>query len=100
VDVDRHCGDTKLIRAGSSPRDSVAAPSLHARSGFAHGGSHPLTTDGLRWYLSAVENAFGWNGADYAQLVKTYGAPVDTGCPSLQPPRLHRRAPRSDLRQP
>ncbi len=34
-----------------------------------------LTTDGLNWYLNAVENAFGWNGADYAQLVKTYGAP-------------------------
>lgn len=38
-----------------------------------------LTTDGLHFYLSAVENAFGWNGADYAQLVKTYGAPVEKG---------------------
>ena len=36
-----------------------------------------LTTDGLAWYLSAVENAFGWNGTDYAQLVKTYGVPTD-----------------------
>ncbi|HST08249.1 MAG TPA: IS1 family transposase [Gemmatimonadaceae bacterium] len=32
-----------------------------------------LTTDGLRDYLPAVENAFGWAGADYSQLVKTYG---------------------------
>jgi IS1 family transposase len=33
-----------------------------------------LTTDGLRDYLPAVENAFGWAGTDYSQLVKTYGA--------------------------
>jgi hypothetical protein len=32
-----------------------------------------LTTDGLKVYLQAVENAFGWNGVDYAMLVKLYG---------------------------
>lgn len=32
-----------------------------------------LTTDGLKAYLSAVEDAFGWNGVDYAMLVKLYG---------------------------
>lgn len=36
-----------------------------------------LTTDGLKWYLAAVENAFGWNGTDYAQIVKTFGLPLD-----------------------
>lgn len=36
-----------------------------------------LTTDGLGSYLPAVENAFGWAGADYAQLVKTYGMEDD-----------------------
>ncbi|HEX9691092.1 MAG TPA: IS1 family transposase [Gemmatimonadales bacterium] len=37
-----------------------------------------LSTDGLKGYPPAVEAAFGWNGADYAQLVKTYGqAPTD-----------------------
>lgn len=36
-----------------------------------------LSTDGLSWYLAAVENAFGWNNVDYAQLVKTYGVPLD-----------------------
>lgn len=36
-----------------------------------------LTTDGLSWYVSAVENAFGWNGTDYAQIIKSYGAPKD-----------------------
>jgi IS1 family transposase len=32
-----------------------------------------LTTDGLASYPHAVENAFGWAGADYSQLIKTYG---------------------------
>jgi IS1 family transposase len=32
-----------------------------------------LTTDGLRVYLQAVEDAFGWNGVDYAMLIKLYG---------------------------
>jgi len=33
-----------------------------------------LTTDGFPGYLKAVEEAFGWNGVDYAMLVKIYGA--------------------------
>jgi IS1 family transposase len=33
-----------------------------------------LTTDGLAWYPAAVETAFGWNGTDYSQLVKLFGA--------------------------
>ena len=33
-----------------------------------------LTTDGLKVYLQAVEDAFGWNGVDYAMLIKLYGA--------------------------
>lgn len=32
-----------------------------------------ITTDGLKWYVWAVENAFGWNGADFAQIIKSYG---------------------------
>jgi hypothetical protein len=32
-----------------------------------------LTTDGLRVYLEAVQEAFGVDGIDYAQLVKIYG---------------------------
>ncbi len=38
-----------------------------------------LTTDGLSWCLAAVEEAFGWNGTDYAQLIKTYGASLESG---------------------
>jgi len=33
-----------------------------------------LTTDGHTMYLAAVENAFGWNGVDFAQLQKVYGS--------------------------
>ena len=33
-----------------------------------------LTTDGLAWYRPAVEKAFRWGGADFAQLVKVYAA--------------------------
>src|SRR6266566_198447 len=36
-----------------------------------------ITTDGLNWYISAAENAFGWAGADFAQLVKTYATTTE-----------------------
>lgn len=32
-----------------------------------------LTTDGLRLYLDAVQEAFGSDGTDYAQLIKNFG---------------------------
>jgi len=41
-----------------------------------------LTTDGHHMYLTAVETAFGWNGADFAQLVKTYGVTDDPKNPA------------------
>lgn len=31
-------------------------------------------TDGFKPYITAVENAFGWAGADFGQLVKTYAS--------------------------
>lgn len=37
-----------------------------------------LTTDGLHFYLRAVEGAFGWNGCDFAQLIKKYGSDPDS----------------------
>jgi IS1 family transposase len=36
-----------------------------------------ITTDGHKAYLSAVEGAFGWNGVDYAMLVKLYGPAIE-----------------------
>jgi IS1 family transposase len=38
-----------------------------------------ITTDGLRLYLDAVQEAFGADGADYAQLIKIFGAPEGKG---------------------
>ncbi len=46
-----------------------------------------LTTDQHRAYLSAVEGAFGWNGVDYAMLLKLYGPPID-GAQRYSPPRV------------
>ncbi len=46
-----------------------------------------LTTDGHKAYLSAVENAFGWNGVDYAMLVKLYGPAIE-GTTRYSPPQL------------
>lgn len=45
-----------------------------------------LTTDGFPGYLQAVEEVFGWNGTDYAMLVKLYarGHETDHG---YSPPR-------------
>lgn len=40
-----------------------------------------LTTDGLGWYLAAVEGAFGWNRVDFAQVVKTFGQLPQEGAP-------------------
>lgn len=35
-----------------------------------------ITTDGFKPYITAVENAFGWAGADFAQLVKIYATTI------------------------
>lgn len=44
-----------------------------------------LTTDGHSMYITAVENAFGWNGCDFARLVKTYGLADTEGQPRYSP---------------
>ena len=36
-----------------------------------------LTTDGLSWYVAAVEAAFGYQGVDFAQIIRTDGVPTD-----------------------
>ena len=38
--------------------------------------------------MSAVENAFGWNGVNYAMLVKLYGPAIE-GTTRYSPPQLH-----------
>jgi IS1 family transposase len=66
--------DSKLILAwmvGARDADTAMyfAEDLQSRIK----GKTQLTTDGLRLYLDAIQEAFGAGGVDYAQLVKIYG---------------------------
>jgi len=36
-----------------------------------------LTKDGLARHEAAVEQAFAWVGVDFAQIIRTYGTPLD-----------------------
>jgi IS1 family transposase len=69
------CADTKLIpcwHVGTRDADAAHLFMEDLASRLAH--RVQLSTDGHQAYLTAVENAFGWNGVDYAMLVKLYGA--------------------------
>lgn len=46
-----------------------------------------LTSDGHAAYLTAVEDVFGWNGVDYAMLVKLYGPTIE-GTRRYSPPEV------------
>ncbi len=73
------CVDTKLIpcwHVGS--RDAEAARLFMEDLASRLANRVQLTTDGHGAYLRAVEEAFGWNGVDYAMLVKLYGKPIET----------------------
>lgn len=68
------CADTKLVpcwHLGARDADAAAYFMEDLASRLAN--RVQLTTDGHKAYLSAVEKAFGWNGVDYAMLVKLYG---------------------------
>lgn len=68
------CADTKIVpcwHLGARDADAAAFFMEDLASRLAN--RVQLTTDGLKAYLSAVEGAFGWNGVDYAMLVKLYG---------------------------
>jgi IS1 family transposase len=54
------------------PRDATSAKAFMRDLRARLANRVQLTTDGLNWYLPAVEDAFGWNGTDYAQLVKMF----------------------------
>lgn len=72
------CADSKLVRSWlvgkrnhMNTRDFMADVASRLKHRVQ------LTTDGVGWYLSTVEQAFGWNGCDYARLQKTYGMPQE-----------------------
>ncbi len=69
------CADTKVIPCWHIGRRDADAALLFMRDLASRLATRvQLTTDGHKAYLTAVESAFGWNGVDYAMLVKLYGA--------------------------
>jgi IS1 family transposase len=73
------CADSKLIFSWLvGQRVHASAQSFMKEVASRLANRVQLTTDGLPMYVSAVENAFGWAGCDFAQLVKTYGTDTDT----------------------
>ena len=76
------CPDTKLGPCWLvGPRDASTA--YHFMHDLAPRLAHrvQLTTDGLKAYLSAVEDAFG-SEIDFAQLIKIYGTNVGPNIPA------------------
>lgn len=72
------CADTKLVPCWHiGARDADAAADFMEDLASRLANRVQLTTDGHKAYLRAVEQAFGWNGADYAMLVKLYGPGPD-----------------------
>lgn len=82
------CADTKLVpcwHVGARDADAAAYFMEDLASRLAN--RVQLTTDGHKAYLSAVEGAFGWNGVDYAMLVKLYGQSIE-GTHRYSPPEV------------
>jgi IS1 family transposase len=72
------CADTKVVPCWHiGARDASAAYLFMEDLASRLANRVQLTTDGHKAYLSAVEDAFGWNGIDYAMLVKLYGTPIE-----------------------
>jgi IS1 family transposase len=70
--------DTKLVPCWHlGARDARAAALFMEDLASRLANRVQLTTDGHKAYLSAVEGAFGWNGVDYAMLVKLYGPSIE-----------------------
>ena len=74
------CADSKLAVSWMvGPRNSKTASLFMKDVASRLANRVQMTTDGYNMYLPAVEDAFGWNGTDYAQLVKTYGQTSEVG---------------------
>lgn len=69
------CADTKVVPCWHIGKRDADAALLFMRDLASRLATRvQLTADGHKAYLTAVEGAFGWNGVDYAMLVKLYGA--------------------------
>ncbi|MCZ7616779.1 MAG: IS1 family transposase [Myxococcota bacterium] len=81
------CADAKLVPSFNiGPRDAEAAHVFMQDLASRLANRVQLTTDGLRAYLDAVEEAFGGD-VDYAMLVKLYGN-VPAGEARYSPPKV------------
>lgn len=72
------CADTKVVpcwHVGSRDANAAALCMEDLASRIAR--RVQITTDGHKASLRAIEGAFGWNGVDYAMLVKVYGAAAE-----------------------
>jgi IS1 family transposase len=74
LDADTKLAITYLVGQRDAGEATVFMRDLVSRLA----GRVQLTTDGFPGYLKAVEEAFGWNGVDYAMLVKLYGPGLET----------------------
>jgi IS1 family transposase len=82
------CADTKVVPCFHLGMRDAEAGRLFMEDLAARLASRvQLTSDGHNAYFAAVEGAFGWNGVDYAQLVKLYG-PAPEGQRRYSPPQL------------
>ena len=82
------CAETKLVPCWHiGARDAEAGRRFMEDLASRLANRVQLTTDGHRAYLSAVEQAFGWNGIDYATLVKLYGQSIE-GTHRYSPPEV------------
>lgn len=81
------CADTKLMVAWKvGQRDSQTTRAFMRDVAARLANRVQLTTDGLSWYLRAVEEAFGWNGTDFAQLVKIFATAKEGSAGRYSPP--------------
>jgi hypothetical protein len=82
------CADTKIVPTFRVGRRSADDAELFMKDVVWRLKNRvQLTTDGHKSYLSAVENAFGWNGVDYGVLIKLYG-PTAEGTHRYNPPAV------------
>jgi IS1 family transposase len=72
------CADTKLaVTWLCGPRDTNSTHAFMRDLASRLGNRVQLSTDALRFYAHAVEGAFGWNGCDFAQIIKKFGGAVE-----------------------
>lgn len=71
--------ETKLVLSYlTAKREAISAYEFITDLDKRVEGHFQITTDGLRWYIPAIEERFGAD-VDFAQLVKVYGTPGGEG---------------------